>query len=128
MTGVVIDCHDANAKFHFRMAFWHFLLSEEHTVALLRPDVATAKEYVRCVYKVRCSPMHTHNDARAQHTHPPTHTHTHTPTHTRVKRGWCRRERTAFSRVFFKELKINCCAVQSIETTILRGTGTYTCR
>ncbi len=77
MTGVVIDCHGTNAEFHFHMAFWHFLLSEEYTVTLLRPDVATAKEYVRCVYKVRCSPIHKHNDARAQHTHPPTHTHTH---------------------------------------------------
>jgi hypothetical protein len=54
MTGVVIGCHGANAEFHFHMAFCHFLLSEEHTVALLRPYVATAKEYVRCVYKVRC--------------------------------------------------------------------------
>jgi hypothetical protein len=82
MTGVVIDCHGANAEFHFHMAFWHFLLSEEHTVALLRPDVATAKEYVRCVYKVRCSPIHTQRRAYSENTHPPAHTHPPTPTHT----------------------------------------------
>jgi hypothetical protein len=82
MTGVVIDCHGANAEFHFHMAFWHFLLSEEHTVALLRPDVATAKEYVRCVYKVRCSPIHTQRRAYSENTHPPAHTHPPTHTHT----------------------------------------------